>query len=474
MFPAEGGEAELVFKTNSQWSAMVDMRAKEWCRLTPKQGKAGEATLSVIVSENKTYAAREATLVVKAGEVSDTLFVKQEAQVKPECYLIVDEDSCTVEWQGGVMTVAVESNVEYVVTLPEVRWLRETHEYGGGVESGVHHFVVDANEAYEERRVEVIFANEAEGVADTLYVTQEAQVKPESYLRLHPDAHQVHCYGSVIAVSVETNVDYVVTAPEVDWLYETFEYGGGVENRHHHFRVSANDTYEERRVEVIFANEAEGVADTLYVTQEALVKPESYLRLHPAAHQVHCYGSVISVSVETNVDYVVTAPEVDWLYETFEYGGGMENRHHHFRVSANATYEERRVEVIFANEIEGVADTLYVTQEAQVKPESYLQLSMDTCEVRWSGQIIDVEVRTNVEYEVKMPNVKWVREAAGQGGSAGAGRHQFIVDKNDAYEERRVTIIFTNEAEEITDTLYIVQKGLDEKGGIEDMPEHPL
>ena len=270
VFPAEGGKDELSFNTNGKWSASVDMWSKGWCSLTPNQGKAGAVSLMIVVSENTTYEGRKATIVVKAGDVADTLYVIQEGQVKPECYLKLNPDSHNVPNHGGLIQTLVETNVDYVVRNSGVDWLYETFEYGGGVEAKCHHFVVNTNDSYETRSAEIIFANELEGISDTLYITQEAREKPENYLSLSMDTCKVKFEGQTVAVYVNTNVDYVVTVPDVKWLRETYSYGGGVKARCHHFEVDKNNTYGRRSVEVTFANEKEGVMGILYIMQEGL------------------------------------------------------------------------------------------------------------------------------------------------------------------------------------------------------------
>lgn len=173
VFPAKGGEAKLSFYTNSAWSARANMSPVGWCSFTPNQGNAGNVTLKVVVDANLTYEERRATVVVKAGEVSDTLVVIQEAQVKAESYLRLSADTCVVEREGNTVKVNVDANVDYEVQVPHVEWLRETAGYGGGVQAGYHYFVVDMNDSGEKRSVEIIFANDMEGVSDTLYVVQK-------------------------------------------------------------------------------------------------------------------------------------------------------------------------------------------------------------------------------------------------------------------------------------------------------------
>ena len=173
VFPAAGGEAKVSFYTNSAWSAKANTWSVGWCRITPNQGDAGNVTLKVVVDKNMTYEERRATIVVNAGEVSDTLVVIQAARVEEDSYLRLSADTCMVEKEGKTVQVNVEANVDYDVEVPHVEWLHETTKYGSGVQSRYHYFVVDKNDTGEMRSVEIIFANDAEGVADTLYVVQK-------------------------------------------------------------------------------------------------------------------------------------------------------------------------------------------------------------------------------------------------------------------------------------------------------------
>ena len=458
-FEAQGGEASVTFETDGAWTAKV---GATWCSVSPTQGKAGTVTLKVVVKANTSYEERTTKLVVNAGKVTKTLQLKQEAQEKPdepekpeepeepESYLKVKTDSFDVAWNGEMIRIDVEANVDYTVVMPQVEWMYEETSLNDG--TGHHYILVTPNESYEPRSAEIVVRNEDKELADTVYVTQEAQEKPETYLRVQNKHFNVAWTGEIIRFDIETNVDYTLVAPDVDWLYEAPEYIGRI--GYHFFMVTPNESYETRSAEIVVRNEAEGLADTVYVTQAAQEKPESYLRFNGDRFDAGWGGAIIEFGVETNVDYTLIVPGVGWLYETLEFGGGVASRYHHIVVTPNESYETRSAEIIIVNEAEGVADTAYVTQTAQERPEPVLSIARDQCIVSAEGESLEVGVYTNIDYTLKMPEVSWLIEGEG----STPDRRIFVVAPNEGYDERSAEVVFANEQYGVSSTLLVTQE----------------
>lgn len=452
-FTAQGGEAGVTFETDGAWTAKA---GAAWCSVSPAQGKAGTVTLKVVVKANTSYEERTTNIVVKAGKVTKSVQVKQEAQEKPdepeepESYLKVKTDSFDVAWNGELIRIDVEANVDYTVVMPQVEWMCEETSLDDG--TGHHYILVTPNESYEPRSAEIVVRNEDKELADTVYVAQEAQEKPESYLRVQNKHFNVAGTGEIIRFDIETNVDYTLVAPDVDWLYEAPEYIGRI--GYHFFMVEPNENYVPRSAEIVVRNEAEGLADTVYVTQAAQEKPESYLRFNGDRFDAGWGGAIIEFGVETNVDYTLIVPGVGWLYETLEFGGGVASRYHHIVVTPNESYETRSAEIIIVNEAEGVADTAYVTQTAQERPEPVLSIARDQCIVSAEGESLEVGVYTNIDYTLKMPEVSWLTEGEG----STPDRRIFVVAPNENYDERSTEVVFANEQYGVSSTLIVTQE----------------
>ena len=79
---ATAGEASFNVTSNQNWVATADA---DWVSLDPSSGAASEKAVAVKVTaeDNETTAAREATVTVKAGDLTKTVKVKQVAMHRP-------------------------------------------------------------------------------------------------------------------------------------------------------------------------------------------------------------------------------------------------------------------------------------------------------------------------------------------------------------------------------------------------------
>ena len=75
--------SSLSFETNCSWTATS---SESWCSLSPSNGKAGTATLTITCTANPYTKERTAIISIKAGTVAATTTVKQ------ACEIIEDSD----------------------------------------------------------------------------------------------------------------------------------------------------------------------------------------------------------------------------------------------------------------------------------------------------------------------------------------------------------------------------------------------
>lgn len=73
-FGANSGEQAVTFTTNKRWTASS---TESWCTITPSKGSADDGTMTIKVSENKSYENREAVVTLKTGELNNYITVRQ-------------------------------------------------------------------------------------------------------------------------------------------------------------------------------------------------------------------------------------------------------------------------------------------------------------------------------------------------------------------------------------------------------------
>lgn len=73
-FGANSSEQTVTFTTNKRWTASS---TESWCTITPSKGSADDGTMTIKVSENKSYENREAVVTLKTGELNNYITVRQ-------------------------------------------------------------------------------------------------------------------------------------------------------------------------------------------------------------------------------------------------------------------------------------------------------------------------------------------------------------------------------------------------------------
>ena len=161
--PAEGGEVKFSVNHNLAIDVTTDA---DWLSQT-KAMETSEITFAVAAN---TGAERTAEIVVKAGALKQTLTVTQDAWVPR-----FNVEPAADQWiavGGGSVSVTVDANVEYAVTVGENDWLTVTND------GGVYTFTAGANAAFEYRSIDVTIAPVDETFAESavaFYVFQNGR-----------------------------------------------------------------------------------------------------------------------------------------------------------------------------------------------------------------------------------------------------------------------------------------------------------
>ena len=167
----EGSEDESVklsFNVNVDWTAELD-QTYDWITITPTSGPAGEASITVIATANKSKEERAAVVKVTAGVSVLNFDIVQAGSPS----LTVEPEEVVFPSTGGTQDVTVKANVKYVVTIPENDWL--TYKFNEA--TGVYTLKAEANEAYAARTLTITLSNNVDGVSESVVVSQDGRAK---------------------------------------------------------------------------------------------------------------------------------------------------------------------------------------------------------------------------------------------------------------------------------------------------------
>ena len=212
------------------------------------------------------------------------------------------------------------------------------------------------------------------------------------------------------------------------------------------FTVDENTSYDDRSVSITI--KAGTVSKTFTITQ----KGADAMLVTTTKYEVAQEGGKIEVEVKANVDYQFAISETakDWITETKSKSRGLTTYKHSFDIAENEEAEKREGEITFKSGDK--VETVKVYQAGG----AIILLTQNEYTVSDAGETISVDIKSNVEYGVQMPDVDWITdEATGRGMSSHTLK--YFIAPNEGYDSRSAEIIFYDKNSDLKDTLKVIQ-----------------
>lgn len=436
VFDTAGGTLALTFTTTSDWTASVDGTASGWLSVSPASGEAGTHTLSLVTTANDSYDERNASVTITSGSVKKTITVTQ----KQKDALILTSNKVELEAEGGDFSIDLQANVEvtYEIESGAQTWLTPVAR-SRGLTSSVLAFHAEANEEAEARQAVIKLAG-GNGLTEEVTVYQ---MGTGPTLLLSQSEYIVSSAGETIQVELRSNTAYEIEMPSVDWLRENSS--RSLSTYTHYFIVDPNETYDARSAVIRFIDRENGIEQAVTVTQmqrDAIVVAQN-------VYQIGVEGGALDFAVQANVDFTVST-NTDWITQVE--ARGLTERMLCFKVTPNEGEEMR--EAVITLESGSVKQTIKVQQFGKME-EPFIDLSLQEYKVGNAGGTFQIDVRTNIEYQVIIPDESWIIETAYDGIT-----HFFEVLLNDTYDARTAEIRFVNTEKGIEKTVTVTQEAL--------------
>ncbi len=436
VFDTAGGTLALTFTTTSDWTASVDGAASGWLSVSPASGEAGTHTLSLVTTANDSYDERNASVTITSGSVKKTITVTQ----KQKDALILTSNKVELEAEGGDFSIDLQANVEvtYEIESGAQTWLTPVAR-SRGLTSSVLAFHAEANEEAEARQAVIKLAG-GNGLTEEVTVYQ---IGTGPALVLSQSEYIVSSAGETIQVELRSNTAYEIEMPGVDWLRKNSS--RSLSTYTHYFIVDPNETYDARSAVIRFIDRENGIEQTVTVTQmqrDAIVVAQN-------VYQIGVEGGALDFAVQANVDFTVST-NADWITQVE--ARGLTERMLCFEVTPNEGEEMR--EAVITLESGSVKQTIKVQQFGKME-EPFIDLSLQEYKVGNAGGTFQIDVRTNIEYQVIIPDESWIIETAYDGIT-----HFFEVLLNDTYDARTAEIRFVNTEKGIEKTVTVTQEAL--------------
>ena len=374
--------------------------------------------------------------------------IKQHVNPTPEevkSEIIIDHDLITngLSFTNAVGEKAVSftTNEDWTLSIAATpsgeTWCTASAASGTKGDATVKFSVIE-NSTYDDRSVSVTIKS---GTASkTFTITQ----KCADAMLLTTTKYEVGQDGGTIEIEVKSNVDYEmeISKSARGWITETRT--RALTAYKHTLNIVANEEVEKREGEIYFKSGEKIETVKVYQTGGAI------LMLSKNEYIVSALGENITVDIKSNIEYGVHMPDVDWITEEVT-TRGMSSHTLNYIIAPNEGYESRSAEIVFYDKNSDLKNILKVNQS----PKGAIVISKKSYELAAEGGIIEVELTSNIEFEITMPDVDWIEIV----NTRAMQQHTlyFKVAENLGIMDRNVNIIFSDKESLLRDTISVKQ-----------------
>lgn len=272
-------------------------------------------------------------------------------------------------------------------------------------------------------------------------INQGGDNPEETYLNVYYDDIVFPSKGGEDYFDIESNTDWTISNAS-DWLTTEPTEGNG--NASVTLTAAASDVYDDRNT--VITVKAGDKTETFTVTQ----KYAEALLVTKNKFDIPQEGGDFTIEIQSNISYEIQidSDSQSWISEAPQ-SKALTTYTHTFSVESNpnTTKRDGSIEIIGSN---GKTETVNIYQ-AQ-KDELVLSKSEETVPAK--GGEVRVQLRSNVDYEVIMPeNTDWVEQIQ----SDKADELIFNVKPNDKTEDRKAEITVKDKNSDLSQTFTIKQ-----------------
>lgn len=360
---------------------------------------------------------------------------------EPVLTLKSGNSSIDVPADGGSASVTISCNNAWSAST-SAPWIMVSPSSGMAGDNNISISVSSNTEAVERQGVVTI---QSEGLNINVNVKQaqaNAIILSQKEVNISDD-------GGAFTVNVKSNVNYTVDISNGSGWLENIG-SKALTSKDYTFSVKKNESYDDRTAVITFKDVSSGISESVAVHQAQ----KGAIILSNDSVQVPVEGGSIEVELKASLEYKIEIISgSQWVKRTDT--KALNTYKHSFSAAANESYDSRSAVVVFSSTSSNLTDTLTILQAHRnglivSEREKYLDAN---------GGTIDVELKSNVEYNIVMPTgVAWVKRIDTKG--LESYKHSFSVEKNETYDDRSTSVIFRSKDGTLADTLFITQRQL--------------
>lgn len=293
-------------------------------------------------------------------------------------FTIGNDGAIIVNAEGGEVEIAVTTNVDYTIAIPEQAQSWLSVEYSrADVREETLTVIVAENDSFEERSAEVELLD-AEGEELTVITLTQKCYDKVFYTDTNGN-YTVVSEGGEVEVAVTTNFEYSVVIPKraKSWL-SVADTRATLREETLTFIFAENDSFEERSAEVELLDLDGEVLQTITFTQSGQSKIFETLPGDNSIIPLADNGCEIEIFVTTNMEYsVVIADEAQSWLSVADTRVSLRDEIVTIVVAENNSYVGRSADVVFVDsEGDGeVLATITIVQDGAMLPEGACPLN---------------------------------------------------------------------------------------------------
>lgn len=433
-FPANDDSQNVIVASNGQWSLSG---GDSWCTPSITSGGNG-ANVTFSVEKNMELQPRNTPFTFTLGNEKATLHVTQEAA--PNSNISLNPGSATVSSNSNTQSVIVTCNGTWALSGETVSWCRPSKTTGQN--NDVVTFNIDENNLSDDRNATYTFTCATESAKFVL--TQ----KGKDALTVTKSKFEVSAQGEQIAVEVNANISFDYEIAQADKSWVSYVGSRAMTTSRLLFSISPNEETATREGTITITSEIGketikiyqfGASPALVLTQKEYIVPSD--------------GQTIKVELNSNVDYEVAMPSVDWITESPT--RAISTHTHYYTIASNTTCDNRSTEIHFYNKENNIDEIVEITQ----LQKDALIIGKTDYQVPQEGGTVDVTLQHNIDFEIKINETDtWITQIETR--ALQENQLRFNISENTTGAERIGKIMIANTQQNISQTITITQSAI--------------
>ena len=270
--------------------------------------------------------------------------------------------------------------------------------------------------------------------------------KPESNkIEITTSAPVLEQKGGTATVSFTTNAAWTASVSTTTSWVSVSPSSGAAGTHTLTVTTAENDTYDERNATLTI--KAGNASQNLTITQ----KQKDALTVTSNKVEIGSEGGTFSIEAKANVSvsYEIEEAAKEWI--SASESRGLTTKTLNFTAKANEKEKPRQGNIILKGS-EGLTETITIYQEGE-KPT--LVITSEDIVVGSNGETIKIELKSNVDYEMILPEADWISKEESR--AISAYTHYLTIATNETYDQRSAIVYFQNAAESLKDSICITQ-----------------